>query len=104
MGRGVVELVRRSLNSSAKGAEMTFDLSSGTWPVSLGGTPLRRTQRVYSPLRAVCHDHVMNVWSMLPPDERKTTEVILGASKESESLPEHIESRWVHKPSELLQI
>ena len=80
---------------------MTFDLSSGTWPVSLGGTPLRRTQRGVFAFEGGGHDHVMNVWSMLPPDERKTTEVILGASKESESLPEHIESRWVHKPSGL---
>lgn len=98
---GLCELVRKSLNSSAKGGEMTFDLSSGTWPLSLGGTPLRRTKRGVFAFEGGGHDHVMNVWSMLPPDERKMTEVILGASKESESLPEHIESRWVHKPSGL---
>jgi len=95
---GIVDLAIKGLETTSNGGPLDFEL--GEYSLSsalLEYIPTQQTTEK-SFFSGFNLDAVMMLWSMLPPEQRSVTEVILGDEDDSETLPEHIQYRWVIRP------
>jgi hypothetical protein len=95
---GIVDLAIKGLETTSNGGSLDFDL--GEFTLSSELLPYIPTQQTTetSIFSGFSLDAVMMLWSMLPPEQRCVTEVILGAVDDSETLSGHIQYRWIIKP------
>jgi hypothetical protein len=103
---GLCSIVRQALESATIGGEMKFDLNPGSWPKGLLNHPLPRRDQADKDSKkgaavkevvGFTNDEIMNIWSYLPPDERITTEVIIGHVSEADHLSKGMKERWIQE-------
>lgn len=95
---GIVELAHKGLETTSNGGPLDFEL--GEFTLSSELLQYIPTQQIteMSLFSGFNLDAVMMLWSMLPPEQRSVTEVILGDVDDSETMAEHIQHRWIIKP------